>query len=256
MSSKKRNQTKRHRLITQVASEESVGRVRLIFYVGTECQCGICMEPIGYHETYLDVVLACGCMIHYECLILYIRSHLGDRITLLSHGKNGILCPYIRGQQCNFASEFTRENTLRQGIQHFDNSYVPSEKRFLIMIDDLVNLVQLGLKLKKYSLQKVKPLSQDEVERLKIWIQEGYFGSESIDDNQMDPLLVATTKRCPSCNYRGTHYHGHHCHHISPFGGCPICSTHYCFRCLSSGPENLSKRGNINICNCGKYFII
>ena len=54
-----------------------------------------------------------------------------------------------------------------------------------------------------------------------------------------DTLLInAYSKRCPKCNSNGTHFHGHHCHHISPrnsgankLGGCSRCHHHYCYAC-------------------------
>ena len=37
-----------------------------------------------------------------------------------------------------------------------------------------------------------------------------------------------------ACGERISHYHGHHCHHISPVGrgGCPRCQQHFCYQCL------------------------
>ena len=49
-------------------------------------------------------------------------------------------------------------------------------------------------------------------------------------------LIEATTKACPTCGFRVSHYHGHACHHILPGspGGCPQCHTHFCYACLST----------------------
>ena len=66
-----------------------------------------------------------------------------------------------------------------------------------------------------------------------------------------DAYICATTKSCPSCNMRATHYHGHACHHISPSGGCPSCGTHYCYKCQSTADENIIIRGTENSCVCG-----
>lgn len=53
--------------------------------------------------------------------------------------------------------------------------------------------------------------------------------------------IMATTKPCPKCNYRVTHWHGHSCHHISPStNGCPECHTHWCFGCGTTGPKRSS----------------
>jgi len=40
-----------------------------------------------------------------------------------------------------------------------------------------------------------------------------------------DPFVLATTKACPTCSMRSTHYHGHQCHMISPGKGCPSCKV-------------------------------
>jgi hypothetical protein len=54
-----------------------------------------------------------------------------------------------------------------------------------------------------------------------------------------DPYVEATTKACPSCSVRSTHWAGHQCHHISPAtNGCPNCHVKYCYRCLSTETEN------------------
>ena len=69
-----------------------------------------------------------------------------------------------------------------------------------------------------------------------------------------DPYVEATTKACPSCGVRSTHWHGHQCHHISPVsGGCPNCHVHYCYRCLSTETENARLRGGRGNCECGYW---
>jgi hypothetical protein len=47
-------------------------------------------------------------------------------------------------------------------------------------------------------------------------------------------FAMITTKACPNeaCLERITHYHGHHCHNISPdTDGCPRCHQHFCYVC-------------------------
>ena len=50
-------------------------------------------------------------------------------------------------------------------------------------------------------------------------------------------LINATTKPCPHCQFRVSHYHGHACHHIQPGGGCPSCHKHFCYVCLGKSRE-------------------
>jgi len=62
---------------------------------------------------------------------------------------------------------------------------------------------------------------------------------------QMDPFVLATTKACPTCTVRSTHFHGHQCHHISPTtNGCPSCHIGFCYRCLATEIDNRQIRGS------------
>merc|ERR1712166_1498396 len=50
--------------------------------------------------------------------------------------------------------------------------------------------------------------------------------------------IEATSKPCPKCSTRVSHWHGHDCHHISPATrGCPTCHTHWCYSCGTAGPR-------------------
>ena len=41
-----------------------------------------------------------------------------------------------------------------------------------------------------------------------------------------------TSRGCPGCGARTTHFHGHACHHIGYHGnGCNNCGQHWCFVC-------------------------
>ena len=62
--------------------------------------------------------------------------------------------------------------------------------------------------------------------------------SIGLNDNLMETerLKRLTTKKCPSCNFAVTHWHGHECHHIAPrTNGCPNCGTHWCYGCETTG---------------------
>ena len=52
--------------------------------------------------------------------------------------------------------------------------------------------------------------------------------------------IQATTKGCPKCGQRVTHWHGHACHHIAPGTGCPNCKTHFCYGCGTAGKSSNS----------------
>jgi hypothetical protein len=53
---------------------------------------------------------------------------------------------------------------------------------------------------------------------------------------ETEDLINRTTRPCPECGLRVTHYRGHACHHIKPGGGCPRCHTHWCYNCGSRYP--------------------
>lgn len=54
-----------------------------------------------------------------------------------------------------------------------------------------------------------------------------------------EALINVTTKPCPKCGFRVSHWHGHSCHHISPeTRGCPQCHTHWCYSCGTAGARS------------------
>ena len=237
--------------IQTIEDEFSTGRIQLGGRSGgneDEPICAVCMDPVINHNDGVDILLACKCRIHYECLIGYIRNQMTDRITLLGHGKDGIICPYISISGCRFSQVFYAENRARRQSNKISTNNVVD---YFINVTDLQILVKVGVQIKMKINAGLNPLTLPEVNRLQEWIDEG---RESIDDSNLDPFVVATTKACPVCQYRGTHFMGHDCHHISPFGGCPRCRTHYCYSCLSSSITNQRLRGDPWRCECGKVI--
>mmetsp|Transcript_19508 Transcript_19508/g.29648 ORF Transcript_19508/g.29648 Transcript_19508/m.29648 type:complete len:1070 (+) Transcript_19508:75-3284(+) len=67
--------------------------------------------------------------------------------------------------------------------------------------------------------------------------EEVQTGSSALATNA---FVLATSKACPQCHFRITHYHGHACHHIRPGTGCPNCGTHFCYTCLRRGTSGSS----------------
>lgn len=184
--------------------------------------------------------LGCRCIVHYGCLITYIYSKLNDRLTM---SLNGISCPY--GSDCAHSKEAS------------DSAVI-----YYITLDDLDNIVDYGINhpdLKKYLEEySCKELTHDAVDQLRLWITEQKENPVVLTDDDFTLFLKSTTKQCPRCRYRSTHYHGHSCHHISPAspdrrGGCPNCHTDYCYKCLSTKDENLRDRNKENKCKCGNW---
>jgi len=63
-----------------------------------------------------------------------------------------------------------------------------------------------------------------------------------------DPFIMATTKGCPGCGFRATHYHGHACHHVKD--GCRECGIQYCYSCLATQEQNVKEREEEYQCLC------
>ena len=63
------------------------------------------------------------------------------------------------------------------------------------------------------------------------------------------PYIETTTKQCPNCTNRESHFHGHECHHVT----CTLCKIAYGYKCRSSGPTNLTARGKEERCECGYW---
>lgn len=221
-----------------------------------------CSDPVGSDAVH-DVRLACRCLIHRACLISYIRSQLNDRMQLFaameSAGHVGIICPYARADQCQAVGKET-----------------------FISLADMEELV---IKLPPETGENPKELPEEallpsEIARLKRWIQEEQGDTpnepstvasiaskanleakkkaeekrKQIEADLMtDEMIASTTKPCPSCQFRVTHWHGHSCHHIQPSGGCPKCKVPFCYKCLQSGPVNQRARGAANSCLCGGW---
>ena len=61
-------------------------------------------------------------------------------------------------------------------------------------------------------------------------------------------FLYATSKACPFCSIRISHYRGHACHHIKPGDGCPSCHNHFCYNCLGYRGDGSVWQGCTNGC--------
>merc|ERR1711871_1853171 len=63
------------------------------------------------------------------------------------------------------------------------------------------------------------------------------------------PIISVTTKNCPRCQHKESHFHGHSYHHVH----CKLCRFRFCFVCLSSERENRRKRSRSESCCCGSW---
>jgi hypothetical protein len=206
-------------------------------------QCCICDELVLHGVGHLR--LGCRCLCHESCFVSYIRSK-----SRADWGRaGGIACPYALGaEMCSFKGQ--------------------NNEAYRITPNDLGQLVKLlgcadRLSATAEEFMSDSLITLDEIEKFESWILEfRQAGNVLVDDSDKDliftpadeatkALIDATTKACPKCSLRATHYHGHSCHHI--YGGCEGCNEEYCYRCLSTATENETERHDRTVCPCGSW---
>lgn len=75
------------------------------------------------------------------------------------------------------------------------------------------------------------------------------------EDPATTAFINATSKECPNCHMRITHYHGHGCHHIATGTGCVACRQHFCYVCLAlHGTPGAYVRAPLTNCPHGSSF--
>lgn len=177
------------------------------------------------------VRLGCGCLI--ECHAL--TDFLSAKMRLKSNSNLAVekfICPH--GDCCQFSWGFGRNQTDKYTLTAVD-------------IDALM---------KCRSKHQIKGF-REEALQLRVLLPSSISNTRSseqstnIDESNFIALFEATSKACPSCSFRQTHYHGHHCHHVKE--GCYKCKMHFCYRCLSTRDENIRKRGSESKCLCGNW---
>lgn len=190
--------------------------------------CGICLDDdslVGSSDSLTDMRLGCTCAIHYDCLVGYIKSCLRNKDTI---NKNGIHCPY-----------YSKEEKLSR-CKQLDSCY-------FILPDDVEAISAYANNEELCG----SSLSVTEALKLQVFMEKD---AKEVEISETDDYINSTTKPCPKCRIRTTHYHGHNCHHISPVSdGCPNCHTHYCYKCLSMEDENIRLRTQRSLCNCGYW---
>ena len=74
-----------------------------------------------------------------------------------------------------------------------------------------------------YRLLKILPnnhdLTYEYINDFDNWLSEqkqlSTIETKKYNDNDYDLFIISTTKACPTCGFRSTHFHSHQCHHIS-----------------------------------------
>ena len=185
--------------------------------------CNICDESGPNYNNDKKIILNCECCFHIDCILRQISMSLGDKNSLTP---NGIKCP--------------NSHSFIGTCEHPDRNITPDDLTVLFQTFVDINLNE--------DQQEIIDLAQ-----FRRFLAEINAGHNIIDENQLDPFILATTKPCPepTCQNRISRYHGHACHHISPLTyGCPNCHTHFCYSCLSSATRNRNERGYEADCNC------
>lgn len=215
-----------------------------------------------------DLQLRCGCLVHHDCLVRYIYSQLDDKTVVISSLLKEetysvecamIICPFTYANQCEWKTNESKSEDNSRG----DTPEKSAGPLNYLSLADLKYLVNYGQTFKEENPDRCEiTLLEKDVDKLLGWVQEsrdakGKKSTSSIkakyDDVMTNSYVRATTKPCPSCQSPGTHYHGHNCHHISPYGGCEHCHVHYCFRCLCTETSNIRYRENRTACLCGNW---
>ena len=195
-----------------------------------------CSDEVGRIGNSGDLRLGCNCLVHYCCVATHVRTRMGDKRALLhaiplDTDRPGILCPW--GDSCQ---------------RYLSNA---GEKYFLTP-SDLLCLVEYG-----QANAVVNPITAQEAEKLSAWLAPQPEGGEDevveMIDDASAKFIASTSKPCPKCKLLAQHPHGHHCHHISPGGGCPGCGTNFCYKCLKTAEENELERGAEFQCECGGW---
>ena len=151
------------------------------------CYCYDCDDgDNAINNTSKFLRLGCKCILHYHCLIQYVRYKVGDRLSM---SLNGISCPY--GIEC-------------KSFKTLDEVGGDDTKIYYITTADLDNIVDYEMnhpELQKYLDEyDCKALTHEEVNGLKQWIEEERNETtKNFTDEDYDLFIISTTKACPHC---------------------------------------------------------
>ena len=182
--------------------------------------CFSCREMVGDDAS--DLRLGCRCRVHLECFVAYLKSILRDRVTTsaleIGTETKGIHCP-----------NYNKNPSLSEC------TYI-GEDFYLVRLRDLIRVVEIDAKVNGKILGSSKEsFTKEDLAKLKEWLEE----ESTVEgvENDVESIIEHTTKSCPKCNFRQSHFHGHACHAVV----CGSCHAGRCYRC-----------GN-EVCACGQW---
>ena len=183
--------------------------------------CFSCRESVGDKSN--DLRLGCRCMVHLNCFVRYLKSIISDRMSTnaleTGDGTTGIHCP-------NYNKNASLSECLYEGNEFY-----------LMKSRDLIRVVEIiGTTRERGSISSVddQMFTREDLSKLQRWLSEK-SGGQNDNEEEISPIILHTTKACPKCKFRQSHFHGHACHSVV----CGSCHASRCYRC---GNES---------CSCG-----
>ena len=210
--------------------------------------CTICFVDEG------DAFVPDGCIhiICRDCALQYVRNALSDRAGAVF--PEGLRCPqhssgcssFITLDDCaallpgDDAGDASAEGAtggalLRKEYEtlarHIVEAAIPDAQKLFCPKCEVVTLIDAADSGGSGGGGRVAPLPQG-LQRCPHCDHTWEPATVAGEDAATSAFLDATSKPCPSCGQRTTHYHGHECHHIGAgTGGCPSCKQHWCYVC-------------------------
>lgn len=180
--------------------------------------CGICGDSI--QKTIGHLELECGCVTHYACFVEYIKSK-----SSLEIGRyNGVLCPYFVTGECKYIGEyFFNTSYFHFLVEYYDENFTPEQSS-----NDAMST----------------RFTSDDCERICSWVNTDTSGADVNTGRQLNPYVEVTTKACPKCTTRISHFAGHGCHHV-------MVSANY----RSHNKINLSSRAVLHVTSTGAISV-
>lgn len=200
--------------------------------------CGICFDLILAQVGHLR--LQCRCLVHFSCMVKYIRSLSSQQIIQ----SEGIVCPYNQLGTCAYSpgAYYIHPDDLEVLLEYQNSHGVQVSLASVTLSPTSANE-------NKYLLPEGEQFTLEECRKIQGWLADSKK-KIAHDESLTTPYVEATTKPCPKCNFRVSHFVGHACHHIQ---GCPSCQMHWCYRCGASETENSAQRGSRSNCKCGGW---